>query len=59
MDTQIGYSNKDLDTLKSDIKNSETNFGSMTCDLLRTEYFADIGLYGSGSFRKDAIIPAG
>ena len=59
MDRVIGYCGVDLDARNLVTKTQETNLGSMVCDLLRTEYLAEVGLYSSGSFRKNAIIPAG
>ena len=31
----------------------------MICDLIRTEYFTDVGMINAGTFRKDGVIPAG
>ena len=55
----VGYVGVDLETRDSIIRRQETNYGNMICDLLRTEYFTDFAIANSGSFRKNAVIPAG
>ena len=55
----IGYTGVELDSRESTIRKSETNFGNMMSDLIRTENDADFGLINSGTFRNNTIMPVG
>ena len=49
----------ELESRESFMRCSETNFGNMICDLMRTEYFTDFSICNSGTFRKNEVIEQG
>mmetsp|Transcript_28606 Transcript_28606/g.20663 ORF Transcript_28606/g.20663 Transcript_28606/m.20663 type:complete len:172 (+) Transcript_28606:1016-1531(+) len=55
----VGYSSVELDGLFSTVRNTESNLGSFICDILRTEYDADVAFLNSGTFRSNCVHPAG
>lgn len=59
MGMTVGYLGVDLESRDSIIRRSETNFGNLICDLIRTEYSTDFAIVNSGSFRKNDVFKAG
>lgn len=55
----VGYSAVELDGLFSTVRNTESNLGSFICDILRTEYDADVSFLNSGTFRSNYVHPSG
>ena len=59
MSHTIAHVGTELDTRDTEIRRSETNFGNMICDLIRTEWSTDFAIYNAGTFRKNALIESG
>lgn len=56
---ELGEFEADLEGRFSVIRTQETNLGNFVCDIMVASTNADLALLNSGSFRSDAVQPAG
>ena len=56
---ELGEFEVDLDGRFTSIRTSETNLGNFICDIMVAATNADFAVLNSGTFRSDAIQPAG
>ena len=56
---ELGEFETDLDGRFSSIRSGETNLGNFICDIMVAATHADFAILNSGTFRSDAVHPAG
>ena len=59
LDVAIGTSDIELDTRKASVRTSETAFGNLTADAMRSAVGADVGFTNGGGIRGNKLYDAG